>query len=83
MDGATWNYCGLDVYLSSGSPHCHHEEPSLSWSHCNTVVSNHVNSDHVPSFSCLDVWTNRQATSGVYAITVTTSAYHSRWSGRL
>jgi hypothetical protein len=21
----------------------------------NTVVSNHVNSDHVPSFSCLDV----------------------------
>ena len=39
----------------------------------NTVVSNHVNSDHVPSFSCLDVWTNRQATSGVYAITVTTS----------
>ena len=37
----------------------------------NTVVSNHVNSDHVPSFPCLDVWTNRQATSGVYAITVT------------
>ena len=49
----------------------------------NTVVSNHVNSDHVPSFSCLDVWTNRQATSGVYAITVTTSAYHSRICGRL
>ena len=22
---------------------------------CNTVVSNHVNSDHDPSFSCLDV----------------------------
>jgi hypothetical protein len=22
------------------------------------VVSNHVNSDYVPSFSCLDVWTN-------------------------
>jgi hypothetical protein len=38
----------------------------------NTVVSNHVNSDHVPSFSCLDVWTNRQATSGVYAITTHT-----------
>jgi hypothetical protein len=34
---------------------------------CNTVASNHVNSDHVPSFSCLDVWTNRQETSGVYA----------------
>ena len=49
----------------------------------NTVVSNHVNSDHVPSFSCLVVWTNRQATSGVYAITVTTSAYHSRICGRL
>ena len=48
----------------------------------NTVVSNHVNSDHVPSFSCLDFWTNRQATSGVYAsITVTTSAYHSRRCG--
>jgi hypothetical protein len=29
----------------------------------NTVVSNHVNSDHVPSFSCLDVWTNRKVTS--------------------
>jgi hypothetical protein len=49
----------------------------------NTVVSNHVNSYHVPSFSCLDVWTNRQGTSGVYAITVTTSAYHSRRCGRL
>jgi hypothetical protein len=33
----------------------------------NTVVSNLVNSDHVSSFSCLDVWTNRHATSGVYA----------------
>jgi hypothetical protein len=49
----------------------------------NMVVSNHVNSDHVPSFSCLDVWTNRQVTSGVYAMTVTTSAYHSRKCGRL
>ena len=47
------------------------------------VVSNHVNSNHVPSFSCLDVWTNRQATSGVYAITVTTSVYHSRRCGIL
>jgi hypothetical protein len=35
----------------------------LNWSHifvfypvkCNTVVSNHVNSDHLPSFSCLDI----------------------------
>jgi hypothetical protein len=44
----------------------------------NTVVSNHVNSDHVPSFSCLDVCKARQTTSGVYIITVTTSAYHSR-----
>ena len=35
------------------------------------------------SVFCFDVWTNRQATSGVYAITVTTSAYHSRRSGRL
>jgi hypothetical protein len=43
----------------------------------NTVVSNHVNSDHIPSFSCLDVWTPWQTTSGVYAITVTMSAYHS------
>ena len=34
----------------------------------NTVVSNHINSDHVPTFSCLDVWTNRQATSGVYGM---------------
>jgi hypothetical protein len=51
--------------------------------YCHTVVLNHVNSDHVPSFSCLDVWTNRQATSGVYAITVTTSAYHSRRCGVL
>ena len=53
------------------------------WNEINTVVSNHVNSDHVPSFSCLDVETNRQATSGVYAITVTTSAYDSRRCGRL
>ena len=44
----------------------------------NTVVSNHVNSDHVPSFSCLDVWITWQTTSGVYVITVTTSAFHSR-----
>ena len=50
----------------------------------NTVVSNHVNSDHVrPSFSCLDVWTPWQTTSGVYAITVTMSAYHSCRCGRL
>ena len=49
----------------------------------NTVVSNHVNSDHVSSFSCRDVWKVRQTTSGVYAITVTTSAYHSRRFGRL
>jgi hypothetical protein len=49
----------------------------------NMVVSNHVNSDHVPSFSCLDVWNVRQTTSGVYAITVTTSTYHSRRCGRL
>jgi hypothetical protein len=48
----------------------------------NTVVLNHVNSDHVPSFSCLDVWISRQTTSGVYAISVT-SAYHSRRCGRL
>ena len=45
------------------------------------VVLNPVNSDLVPSFSCLDVCTNRQATSGVYAITV--SAYHSRRCDRL
>ena len=32
---------------------------------CNTLVSNHVNSDHVPSFSCVDVWNVRQMTSGV------------------
>ena len=51
--------------------------------HFNTVVSNHVNSDHVPSFSCLDVRNVRQATSGVYAITVTTSTYHCRICGRL
>jgi hypothetical protein len=53
------------------------------WRRHITVVSNHVNSDHVPFFSCLDVWTNRQASSGVYAITVTTSAYHSRRCSRL
>ena len=53
------------------------------WGRHITVVSNHVNSDHVPFFSCLDVWANRQATSGVYAITVTTSAYHCRRCGRL
>jgi hypothetical protein len=34
-------------------------------------------------FSCLDVWNVRQTTSGVYAITVTTSTYHSRRGGRL
>jgi hypothetical protein len=42
----------------------------------NTVVSNHVNSDHVPSFSCLDVWSAWQTTS---AISVTTSAFHSHF----
>ena len=47
------------------------------------VVSNHVNSDHIPYFSCHDVWNVRQTTSGVYAITVTTSTYHSRRYGRL
>ena len=49
----------------------------------NTVVSNYVNSNHVPSFSCHDVWNVRQTTSGVYAISVTTSTYHicsRRWS---
>jgi hypothetical protein len=49
----------------------------------NTVVSNHVNSDHGLSFSCLDVWNVRQTTSGVYAITLTTSTYHSHGCGRL
>jgi hypothetical protein len=49
----------------------------------NTVVSNRVNSDHVPSFSCLAVWNVCQTTSGVYAITVTSSAFHSRRCGRL
>ena len=39
--------------------------------------------DHVPFFSCLDVWISRQTISGVYAIIVTTSAYHSRRCGRL
>ena len=37
--------------------------------HINMVVSNHVNSDHVLSFSCLDVCKARQTASGVYAIT--------------
>jgi hypothetical protein len=54
-------------------------EKAISLMGFNTVVSIHVNSDHVPSFSCLDIWTNRQATSDVYAITVTTSTYHSRY----
>ena len=49
----------------------------------NTVASNHANSDHVPSFSCLNVWNVRQVTSDVYDITVTTSTYHSRRCGRL
>ena len=49
----------------------------------NTVVSNHVNSDHVPSFSFPDVWNARQTTSGVHAIKVITSAYHSRRYGIL
>jgi hypothetical protein len=39
--------------------------------------------NQVPSFSCLDVWNAWQTTSGVYAITVTTSAYHSRRCSRL
>ena len=43
----------------------------------NKVVSNHVNSDHVPSFSCLDVWTNRKATSGDYAQKSLTRLTHS------
>ena len=44
------------------------------------LFRNHANSDHVPSFSSLDVWNVRPTTSGVYAITVTTSIYHSRIS---
>jgi hypothetical protein len=44
------------------------------------LFRNHANSDHVPSFSSLDVWNVRLMTSGVYAITVTTSKYHSRIS---
>jgi hypothetical protein len=47
------------------------------------IVSNHVISDHVPSFSCHDVWNVRQTTSGVYTITVTMSTYRSRRCGRL
>ena len=47
------------------------------------VVSNHVNSEHVPSFSSLDVWSAWHTTSGVYASIVTTSAIHSRRCGRL
>ena len=47
------------------------------------VVLNHVNSNHVLSCLCLDVWNVRQTTSGVYDITVTTSAYHSHRCGRL
>jgi hypothetical protein len=35
------------------------------------------------SFSSLDVWSAWQTTSGVYAIIVTTSAFHSRRCGRL
>jgi hypothetical protein len=34
------------------------------------LFRNHANSDHVPSFSSLDVWNVRLMTSGVYAITV-------------
>ena len=49
----------------------------------NTVVSNHVNTDHVPPISCYDVWNVRQTTPGVYAITLTTSTYHSRRCSRL
>ena len=45
----------------------------------NTIVSNHVNFDHVPSFSCHDVWNVRQTTSSVYTITTN----HSRRCGRL
>lgn len=41
----------------------------------NMVVWNRVNSDHVPSVSCLDFWNVRQTTYGAYAITVITSAY--------
>jgi hypothetical protein len=49
----------------------------------NTLVSNYVNSDHVPYFSCLDVWNVKQITSGVYPMTVTTSKYNSRRCGIL
>jgi ABC-type amino acid transport system permease subunit len=61
----------------------HHSWKIFTFMRYNTVVLNHVNSDHVLSFSCLDIWKVRQTTSGVYAITVTTSAYHSRRLGRL
>jgi len=48
------------------------------------VVSNHVNSDHVPSFSCLDVWNVK--TDYLQCLRYycnQTSAYHSRRWGRL
>ena len=48
----------------------------------NTVVSNDVNSDRVPSFSYLDVQNVRKTASGVYAITVT-STNHSHRCNRL
>ena len=52
----------------------------------NTVVSNIVNSDHVCLFRVMTsemLGKLRTCTSGVYAITVTTSTYHSRRCGRL
>ena len=42
---------------------------------CNMLVSNHVNSDHIPFILCLDVYNVRQTTSDGYVIAVTTSTY--------
>jgi hypothetical protein len=70
------------LYNFNGQSSNYSQWSFLIWIWSNTVVSNHVNFDNVPSFSWLDIWTNRQATSGVYALTVT-SAYHSRRCGRL
>jgi hypothetical protein len=57
--------------------------PSFVFNDLNTVISNHVNSVHVPSVSYHDVWNVRKTTSGVYAITETTSTYDTRRCGRL
>ena len=71
-----WSVCRNLKGKRPDHHHAIHNQGRCLSSVSNTVVSNHVNSDHIPSYSCLDVRNARQTTSGVYSITVATHMKH-------